>query len=65
MDMENHISGAARLLCKYDLTGLRLLQQIQFSKNNTLIIRHCPVFVKWKFPTQETFPFEDYGCPII
>lgn len=31
---------------KYGLTSLRLLQQIQFSMNNTSIIRHCSVFVK-------------------
>lgn len=37
-DMENHISGAAPFLCKYDLTSLRLLQQIQMSKFNKPII---------------------------
>lgn len=46
MDMENHISGAARLLCKYDLTGLRLLQQIQTSKINDSIIPNLGKQVK-------------------
>ena len=46
MDMENHISGAARLLCKYDLTDLRLLQQIQMPMINDSIIPNLGKQVK-------------------
>lgn len=37
----------------------------QMSKFNKPIIHHSPNEIKRKFPTQEPFPFEDYGCSVI